>query len=167
VTSRVWLAAVLITLALAACDSSGKHSPSENAPVPAPPATSAEGAQLSMGPVVFETGGPQRLDRFSPLPLSSEDEYRQTILPLKDRLVPIHIEPADLRHPAWYGFNVILDGSNRSFIIDGDEQSGYRLFVDLDGDGDLRERPLVTLLPTMARTPSSWNRLPTIQHPRP
>lgn len=131
--------AALAVLALAACNSSGGHSTLESMPAPTLPTISAERAPPPMGPVEFKTDAPQRLDRFSPLPLSSEEEYRKTLIPLKDRLVSIRVKPEDLRQPALYGFNVILDGSNRSVIIDGDEQQGYRLFVDVDGDGDLRE----------------------------
>lgn len=120
--------AALVVLALAACNSSDDHSTLETTP-----------ALPSTGPVEFKTDAPQRLDRFSALPLSSEAEYRKTIIALRDRIVAIRVKPADLREPALYGFNVILDGSNRSVIIDGDEQLGYRLFVDLDGDGDLQE----------------------------
>jgi thiol-disulfide isomerase/thioredoxin len=148
-----------LVLALAACNSSGGHSTLETTPAPTLPTRSAE--RPPTGPVEFKTDAPQRLDRFSALPLSSEEEYRKTIIALKDRLVPIRVKPADLREPALYGFNVILDGSNRSVIIDGDEQQGYRLFVDLDGDGDLQEEsprhfiadngpPTVILEPTAA-----------------
>lgn len=140
--------AVLCVLALAACNSSGGYSTLETTPAPT-------------GPLEFETDAPRRLDRFSALPLSSEEQYRKTIIPLKDRVVPIRAEPSDLRQPALYGFNVILDGSNRSVIVDGNEQLGYRLFVDLDGDGDLQEErprhfladdgpPTVVLEPTAA-----------------
>ncbi|MDC0668900.1 TlpA family protein disulfide reductase [Nannocystis radixulma] len=131
--------ATLAVLALAACNSGGGYSPPETTPAPALPTKSAERAPPPRGPAEFKTDAPQRLDRFAALPLSSEEKYRETIIPLKDRLVPIRVKPADLRQPALYGFNVVLDGSNRSFIVDGDEQLGYRLFVDLDGDGDLQE----------------------------
>lgn len=122
-------------LALAACNGSGGRSTPETVP----PGTAA-------GPLEFETGAPERLDRFSPLPMSPEAEYLETISPLKGRVVPIQAKPADLRQGALYGFNVVLDGSNRSVIVDGDDQVGYRLFVDLDGDGDLQEerpRPFI------------------------
>jgi thiol-disulfide isomerase/thioredoxin len=153
--------ATLVVLALAACNSSGGYSTLETTPAPTLPTSFAERAPRSTGPVEFKTDTPQRLDRFSALPLSSEEEYRKTIIPLKDRVVPIRVKPADLRQPALYGFNVILDGCNRSVIIDGDEQLGYRVFVDLDGDGDLQEEgprhfianngpPTVVLEPTAA-----------------
>lgn len=143
-TSEVWLAdhrvvstlppvrvAALVVLALAACNS-GEHSETTPArPLPTSPVKS--------GPLTFETNAPERLDRFSPLPMSSAQEYRELVARLNDRVVPIRVEPTDLREPVLYGFNVILDGSNRSVIVDGDEQVGYRLFVDIDGDGDLRE----------------------------
>lgn len=153
--------APLVVLALAACNGSGGYSTLETSPAPTLPTSSVERAPPPTAPIEFETAPPQRLDRFSALPLSSEEAYRKTIIPLKDRLVPIRVEPADLRQGALYGFNVILDGSNRSVIIDGDEQQGYRLFVDLDGDGDLQEEsprhfiadngpPTVVLEPTAA-----------------
>jgi thiol-disulfide isomerase/thioredoxin len=161
--------ATLVVLALAACNSRDGSSTLETKSAPTLPTSSAERVPPPTGPVEFETGSPQRLDRFSPLPLSSEGEYRKTITPLKDRVVPIRVEPADLRPGALYGFNVVLDGSNRSVIIDGDEQLGYRLFVDLDGEGDLQEEeprhfiadngpPTVVLEPTAAergRDPST------------
>jgi thiol-disulfide isomerase/thioredoxin len=152
--------ATLAVLALAACTSSGGDSTRETTPRGLP-TSSAKRAPHPTGPVEFETDAPQRLDRFSALPLSFEEEYRKTIHSLSDRLIPIRVEPENLRRPALYGFNVILDGSNRSVIIDGDEQQGYRLFVDLDGDGDLQEErprhfiadngpPTVVLEPTAA-----------------
>jgi thiol-disulfide isomerase/thioredoxin len=151
--------AALVVLALAACNRSGESNTLET--TPAPLTSSPKRVAPPTGTVEFKTNTPQRLDRFSALPLSSEEEYRKTILSLKDRIVPIRVAPADLRKPALYGFNVIIDGSNRSVIIDGDEQLGYRLFVDLDGDGDLQEQgprhfianngpPTVVLEPTVA-----------------
>jgi hypothetical protein len=108
--------AALVVLALAACNSSGGHGTLETMPAPTLPTRTVERAAPPTTPVEFKTDAPQRLDRFSALPLSSEEEYRKTIIPLKDRLIPIRVEPADLREPALYGFNVILDGSNRSVI---------------------------------------------------
>src|SRR5690606_35151014 len=121
---------------LAACKSSGHN---DAAPTPTLPSSSADRAAALTGPVEFSTEPPQRLDSFSALPLSFAEDYRKSIIALEGRIVPIQVEPADLRQPALYGFNVIIDGGNRSFIVDGDEQLGYRLFVDLDGDGDLQE----------------------------
>jgi hypothetical protein len=102
--------AALVVLALVACNNGGGHSTLETMPAPTLPTSITDGAPSPTTPVEFETDAPQRLDRFSALPLSSEEEYRKTIIPLKDRVVPIRVEPADLRQGALYGFNVILDG---------------------------------------------------------
>lgn len=161
----------LVILSLAACKSSGHN---DAAPTPTLPSSSADRAAALTGPVEFSTEPPQRLDSFSALPLSFAEDYRKSIIALEGRIVPIQVEPADLRQPALYGFNVIIDGGNRSFIVDGDEQLGYRLFVDLDGDGDLQEEeprhfianngpPTVVLEPTLVfqiRAPQPRDPLP-------
>lgn len=127
---------ILAVLALVACNNSAS-SVSYVAPTPALSEPVKRAIPLA-GPLQFKTDAPQRLDRFVALPVSSEEEYHEAIIPLKDRLVPIRVPPTELRSPALYGFNVVFDGENRSFIVDGDAQRGYRLFIDLNGDGDLQ-----------------------------
>lgn len=131
---------ILAVLALCACNN-GARNVSDPAPTAALPEPWKRASPLT-GPFEFKTDAPKRLDRFIALPVSSAEEYREAIVPLKDRLVSIRVPPTEVRVPALYGFNVVFDGENHSFIVDGDAQRGYRLFIDLNGDGNLQnDRP--------------------------
>ena len=47
--------------------------------------------------------------------------------------------PAGLSPAARYGYNFVVGGNNRGWILDGDEEYGWVLYLDWKGDGDLSE----------------------------
>ncbi len=73
----------------------------------------------------------------------TEEEYRRTLAPVvgSSNIVRIQHKPESLSRKARYGFNfrLVKDPRVLSWILDGDEQSGYTLFVDFNGNGDLRD----------------------------
>jgi peroxiredoxin len=55
-----------------------------------------------------------------------------------DRLfVPIRKSPPNLSSRAQYGMNFMVGGKNCSWILDGDDNHGWVLYLDSKGDGDL------------------------------
>jgi peroxiredoxin len=41
---------------------------------------------------------------------------------------------------ALYGYNFVVGGKNRGWMLDGDDRRGWILFLDIDGSGDLTSR---------------------------
>jgi thiol-disulfide isomerase/thioredoxin len=52
-------------------------------------------------------------------------------------IIPIRKIPANLSANARYGYNFLVGGKNRGWIIDGDDAKGWVLYLDWKGDGDL------------------------------
>ena len=48
-------------------------------------------------------------------------------------------KPAGLSPAARYGCNFVVGGHNRGWILDGDDEHGWVLYLDWKGDGDLSE----------------------------
>jgi peroxiredoxin len=55
--------------------------------------------------------------------------------------MPHHVlvakKPAGLSATARYGYNFVVGGNNRGWILDGDDTHGWVLYLDWKGDGDL------------------------------
>lgn len=51
--------------------------------------------------------------------------------------VPVKKSPANLTPAARYGYNFVIGNVNRGWILDGDDESGWLLYLDWKGDGDL------------------------------
>ena len=70
-----------------------------------------------------------------------EQEYNKIVekLSRNPRFVPIKRKPAGLTAGAKFGYNLGFGGLNRSWVLDGDEQKGYVLYADLNGNGDLAD----------------------------
>lgn len=56
--------------------------------------------------------------------------------------VPIRESPPHLSVRARYGFNFIVPGQNRGYIVDSDGAFGYVLYADLNGNGTVDDRPI-------------------------
>jgi peroxiredoxin len=52
-------------------------------------------------------------------------------------LIAIGKPPAGISGSAMYGYNFVVAGKNRGWVLDGDEQRGWVLYLDMDGTGDL------------------------------
>jgi len=56
--------------------------------------------------------------------------------------VLIRESPRNLSPRARFGFNFIVPGQNRGYIVDSDGASGYLLYADLNGNGTVDDRPI-------------------------
>ena len=57
--------------------------------------------------------------------------------------IPIRETPHSLSPGARYGFNFVVPGQNRGYIVDSDGASGYVLYADLNGNGTVADdRPI-------------------------
>jgi peroxiredoxin len=90
-------------------------------------------------PVTANTGAPELLKGAGVAFAMPEEEYRKIAeqLSKNPRFVPIKRKPAGLTAGAKFGFNLTFGGLNRSWVLDRDDQQGYVLYADLNGNGDL------------------------------
>jgi peroxiredoxin len=89
---------------------------------------------LTESPVLFEK-------RTLLTPLMTEAEYRRATSQLakSSNFPSINRKPSTLTANARFGFNLNFGGFHRSWIVDGDETSGYVLYADLNANGDLTD----------------------------
>jgi thiol-disulfide isomerase/thioredoxin len=52
------------------------------------------------------------------------------------RNVLIKKKPANLGPAALYGYNFVVNGTNRGWILEGNEERGWQIYLDRKGDGD-------------------------------
>ena len=67
----------------------------------------------------------------------TEAEYSKFTNSGLPKLVPIRKPPAGVSANARYGYNFVVGGKNRGWVLDGDDQRGWILYLDMDGTGDL------------------------------
>jgi thiol-disulfide isomerase/thioredoxin len=105
---------------------------------------SAGAAQLT--PIVATTGEPEfRKDANAVTsPAMTEAEYVRSAGQVKSpNFVRMTKKPAGIGAGARFGLHFMWRGKNVSWAVDGDDQAGYRLFVDQNANGDLGdEAPL-------------------------
>src|SRR4029450_10559848 len=70
-----------------------------------------------------------------------EEEYRKIAeqLSKNPKFVPMKRKPAGLTAGAELGLKLTFGGLNRSWVLDRDDQQGYVLYADLNGNGDLAD----------------------------
>lgn len=74
----------------------------------------------------------------------TEAEYQKLALRMAKYsfFIPIKIKPKKLSASAKFGFNLVINKKNIGWILDGSETSGYTLYADINGDGNLtNDRP--------------------------
>jgi thiol-disulfide isomerase/thioredoxin len=74
----------------------------------------------------------------------TESEYQNYALRLAKQsfFIPIKRKPKKLSASAKFGFNLVVNKKNIGWVLDGSEISGYTLYADINGDGDLtNDRP--------------------------
>ncbi len=54
------------------------------------------------------------------------------------KTVVITKKPANLSPGALYGYNFVVDNTNRGWILEGEEERGWQIYLDRRGDGDFR-----------------------------
>src|SRR4030042_6482043 len=78
------------------------------------------------GQITFSTGAPE-LNKFGGgVVPKTEQEYATVFEPMKNdpRFVVIKKKPANLGPDALYGWNFVVEGTNRGGILEGDEERG-------------------------------------------
>jgi thiol-disulfide isomerase/thioredoxin len=98
-----------------------------------------------MKPITATTGEPDApLGIARQIAPGTEEEYQRRVA---DRIakdatfVPMTRKPVGLSASARFGSDFLIDGRNYSYVLDGDEQKGYVLYVDLNANGDLTDDP--------------------------
>jgi len=99
-------------------------------------------AGLSSLPVIaanwtFPAGPPVLLkDGGYAFPMNGEQYVKFT---QQVKVVPIVNKPPGLSPTAFYGYNFVVERRNRGWILDGDDERGWVLYLDWKGNGDLSE----------------------------
>jgi thiol-disulfide isomerase/thioredoxin len=96
-------------------------------------------------PLSASTGNPELLETESwgVLLAMTEDDYQKLTVQLVNMptFVPMKKKPPNLSSEARFGINFVLEGSNRTWALDGNEEKGYIFYADLNGNGDLTDDP--------------------------
>lgn len=94
-------------------------------------------------PFTFATSEPEApLGVYKQVASETEEEYQKKLAErvAKDTtFVPLKRKPGGLSPAARFGSNFSLEGHNLSWVLDGDEQKGYVIYVDLNANGDLSD----------------------------
>jgi peroxiredoxin len=83
---------------------------------------------------LVETGGAAALFTFT------EAEYQKRYGPPSSKMVafvPMTRRPDGLSPQARFGINFIFEGKNLTWVLDGNDKTGYTFYADLNGNGDL------------------------------
>jgi thiol-disulfide isomerase/thioredoxin len=94
---------------------------------------------------IAQTGSPALLDSAGISLALSEEEYNK----IADQhstskyFIRISQKPTQLSSGARFGSNLTFGGFNRSWVIDGDEKQGYKLYADLNANGNLSDDSLL------------------------
>lgn len=89
--------------------------------------------------IVAETAAPKLIESTGINFGLNETEYNKISkqLSVNPNFITIKRKPAQLTPTAVYGLNLVIQGKNLGWILDGDETSGITLYADLNADGDL------------------------------
>lgn len=102
-------------------------------------------AAVSQVPSITAPTDPPQLIQSGPTATDvawTEAEYRRfvdTVGKTAPDFVAITKKPPGLTAAARFGINLLLGEKNLSWILDGDDASGYTLYPDLNGNGDLTD----------------------------
>jgi thiol-disulfide isomerase/thioredoxin len=93
------------------------------------------------GQIAFSTGPPELTESGGSVVPKTEQEYATVFAPMKNdpRFVVIKKKPAGLGPDALYGWNFVVNGTNRGWILEGDDERGWQIYLDRRGDGDLSD----------------------------
>ena len=98
-------------------------------------ASQAPAITAMAGPAeLVETGGAAALFTFT------EAEYQKRYGPPSSKMaafVPMTRRPDGLSPQARFGINFIFEGKNLTWVLDGNDKTGYTFYADLNGNGDL------------------------------
>lgn len=105
-------------------------------------------AQAQPRTLWFSTSAPELVEPADPAapgqPLLSRAEYDAFVARAgTGRVIPIVRHPDALSPAAGFGINFVVGGKNRGFAVDGSDATGYVLYADVNGDGNLADdKPL-------------------------
>jgi len=93
------------------------------------------------GQITFPTGPPELMKSGGVAFPMTEKEYAAFSEQVKNdpKFVVIKKRPAALGPGALYGYNFVVNGINRGWILEGDEGHGWRIYLDQRGDGELSD----------------------------
>jgi thiol-disulfide isomerase/thioredoxin len=91
------------------------------------------------GQITFSTGPPELTKSGREVIPMTEQAYSTFSEQMKNipGSVVIKKKPANLGPGALYGFNFVINDTNRGWILEGDEKHGWQIYLDRRGDGDL------------------------------
>jgi thiol-disulfide isomerase/thioredoxin len=77
----------------------------------------------------------------------TEDEYKNMMkrLSAQRNFIQIKNKPGNLTAAARFGLNMVVDGKNVGWILDGDDERGYVFYMDWNADGNLNNDDPVKL----------------------
>ena len=95
----------------------------------------------SANQVSFSTGPPELTKSGREVIPMTEQAYATFSEQMKNipGSVVIKKKPANLGPGALYGFNFVINDTNRGWILEGDEGHGWRIYLDQRGDGELSD----------------------------
>lgn len=89
------------------------------------------------GPLTFPTGAPE-LSKGGGYAFPMHDaDYRAFAERMGARAITVRSKPPAVSSNATFGYNFVVGGKNRGWILDGDDTAGWVLYLDRKGDGDL------------------------------
>jgi len=93
------------------------------------------------GQITFSTGPPELTKSGGVTFPKTEKEYAAFSEQMKNNpgILVVKKKPANLGPGALYGWNFVVDGTNRGWILEGDEERGWQIYLDRRGDGDLSD----------------------------
>ena len=90
------------------------------------------------GQLIFQTGPPELAPSEGGISFPMrEAEYRKFAESGLPNLIPVRKAPPGISADALYGYNFVVGGKNRGWVLDGNNQRGWLLYLDMDGTGDL------------------------------
>jgi hypothetical protein len=89
------------------------------------------------GQITFSTGPPGLTKSGRDVVPMTEKEYATFSEQTKNNpgIVVIKKKPAHLGPSALYGYNFVVEGINRGWILDGDEERGWQIYLDRKAEG--------------------------------
>src|SRR4030042_2545956 len=89
------------------------------------------------GQITFSTGAPELTKSGRDVVPKTENQYAAFSEQMKNNagIVVIKKKPVNLGPDALYGLNFVVDGTNRGWILEGDDERGWQIYLDRKGDG--------------------------------
>lgn len=97
--------------------------------------------QFVVAPLVFLTGNPALTSSgglpIPPMPRTQYVAFAKRYSAEMKGFIAIRTVPAGIGSDVLYGFNFVVDGQNRGWILNGDDKRGWTIYLDMRGNGNL------------------------------